>query len=205
MAWFGLDDTLRPEAAAVVQNLKDRGLVVELLSGDNRGVVDRVADELGIIRRTAHASPDDKLAHVRALQEEGARVMMVGDGINDIPVLAAADLSIAMNTASDLARTHADALLLSGDLQQLTESLDKATDTRRIIRQNMGWSLGYNLSVLPLAATGWLAPWMAAIGMSASSLIVVCNALRLSRHKARKAASQSDSPAHTPHSILHNY
>ena len=189
MAWFGLDDTLRPEAAAVVQNLQNRGLIVELLSGDSQGVVDRVADELGITQRIAQASPDDKLSHVHKRQsEQNARVMMVGDGINDIPVLAAADLSVAMNTASDLARTHADTLLLSGDLQQLPESLDSAKGARRIIRQNIGWSLGYNLLVLPLAASGWLAPWMAAIGMSASSLIVVGNALRLSRSSSQPSA-----------------
>ncbi len=190
MAWFGLDDTLRSEAATVIQDLQKRGLTVELLSGDSQGVVDRVGTELGIQNLTGQASPDDKLAYVRRLQQQGARVMMVGDGINDIPVLAAADLSVAMNTASDLARTHADALLLSGDLLQLTESMDKAKEARRIIRQNLGWSLVYNLSVLPLAATGWLAPWMAAIGMSASSLLVVANALRLSRTKGEQQPGQ---------------
>ncbi|CAM3673371.1 heavy metal translocating P-type ATPase [Parendozoicomonas haliclonae] len=190
LAWFALDDTLRPEATAVVQQLIDRGLRVELLSGDNQGVADRIGQQAGITVCTGQATPDDKLERVRALQSEGARVMMVGDGVNDIPVLAAANISVAMNTASDLARTHADALLLSGDLRQLPEGFEKAVQTRRNIRQNMGWALGYNLLVLPLAASGWLAPWMAAIGMSASSLIVVGNALRLAKVRSSEGEHQ---------------
>ena len=180
LAWFGLDDTLRPEAATVISDLHRRGLEVELLSGDSQGVADRVASSLGITTSRGQATPDDKLAHVQQLQSRGAKVLMVGDGINDIPVLAAADISIAMNTASDLARTHADALLLAGDLNRLPEAIIQSVRTRNIIRQNMAWALGYNLCVLPLAACGWLLPWMAAIGMSLSSLIVVGNALRLS-------------------------
>ncbi len=183
-AWFALNDTLRPEAAAVVQELHRRGVQVELLSGDSQSVTEHIGQKVGIHICTGQATPDDKLKHIRQLQIQGANVMMVGDGVNDIPVLAAADISVAMNTASDLTRTHADALLLSGDLRQLPESIDKACQTRRTIRQNIAWAIGYNLLVLPLAAMGWLAPWMAAIGMSASSLIVVGNALRLSQANA---------------------
>ncbi len=181
MAWFELDDELRPEAATVVQSLKQRGITVELLSGDTPGVVSRVAGELGIDEWQAAAVPDDKLNHVRARQAQGAKVLMVGDGINDVPVLAQADLSLALNNATDLARTTADAVLLTGDLQRLLTAFDLARQTRRIIWQNLTWSLGYNITALPLAATGLIAPWMAAIGMSLSSLIVVGNAMRLTR------------------------
>ena len=183
MAWFGMDDTLRPEAAEVIQKLQKRGLKVDLLSGDNLGVVNRVAATLNIDSSRGMASPDDKLDYVRELQETGAKVLMVGDGINDIPVLAGADISVAMNTASDLACTHADALLMAGDLNRLLDAFDKAAQTQRIIHQNTGWAIGYNLLALPLAASGLLAPWMAAIGMSLSSLVVVGNALRLSNNK----------------------
>ncbi|WP_281645267.1 heavy metal translocating P-type ATPase [Parendozoicomonas sp. Alg238-R29] len=192
LAWFGLDDTLRPEAKQIISELTTKGLQVGLLSGDNQGVVNRVGKELGIESCHAQATPDDKLGYVQQLQAQGNRVLMIGDGVNDIPVLAAADLSVAMNTASDLARTHADALLLSGDLNQLLTSIDKACDTRRIIRENMTWALGYNLLVLPLAASGWLAPWMAAIGMSASSLVVVGNALRLSKPPKQDRATHGE-------------
>ncbi|MCL6271010.1 cadmium-translocating P-type ATPase [Sansalvadorimonas sp. 2012CJ34-2] len=182
-AWFGMDDTIRPEAAGVISKLQKRGLKVDLLSGDNLGVVNRVAGELNIDSSRGMASPDDKLDYVRQLQETGARVLMVGDGINDIPVLAGADISVAMNTASDLACTHADALLMAGDLNRLLDAFDKAVQTNRIIHENTVWAICYNLLALPLAAMGLLAPWMAAIGMSASSLVVVGNALRLSNTK----------------------
>ena len=189
-AWFGLDDTLRPEASSAIQQLINKGLHVELLSGDNQGVAERIGQQVGINKCTGQATPDDKLNRVRQLQSTGTKVLMVGDGVNDIPVLAAADISVAMNTASDLARTHADALLLSGDLSQLAQSMNKAEQTRHTIYQNMAWALGYNLLVLPLAAAGWLAPWMAAIGMSASSLVVVGNALRLSKAPQPESAAQ---------------
>ncbi len=184
MAWFALDDTLRPEAASVISELKARNLEVELLSGDNQGIVERTGHELGISTCIAQATPDGKLERVKGLQQQGAKVLMVGDGINDIPVLAGADISVAMNTASDQACTHADALLMAGNLNRLLDAFDKAAQTRTIIRENTAWAIGYNLLVLPLAASGWLAPWMAALGMSASSLVVVGNALRLSKSKA---------------------
>ena len=183
LAWFAIGDTLRPEATKVVQQLIDRSLKVELLSGDNQGVTEHIGQQVGIPTAVGQATPDDKLQRLQTLQSQGAKVMMVGDGINDIPVLAAADISVAMNTASDLTRNHGDALLLSGDLGLLPKAIDKARQTRHNIRLGMGWALAYNLLVLPLAASGCLAPWMAAIGMSASSLIVVSNALRLGQSK----------------------
>ena len=181
LAWFELDDQLRTEAASVVKTLQQRGIIVELLSGDTAGVVSRVADDLGIKQWHAAALPDEKLAHVRTLQTQGAKVLMVGDGINDVPVLAQADLSLALNNATELARTTADAILLTGNLNRLLSAFKVARKTQRIIWQNLIWSLCYNITALPLAATGLIAPWMAAIGMSLSSLVVVGNAMRLSR------------------------
>ncbi|RRJ84457.1 heavy metal translocating P-type ATPase [Aestuariirhabdus litorea] len=181
LCWFRLNDQLRPEAADTVARLQQQGYRVELVSGDAAPVVDAMASQLNTDLSLAAATPDIKLDHLQALQKAGARVLMVGDGINDVPVLAAADISIAMGGASDLAKTNADMVLMSGDLNQLTDALHIAAKTRAIIRQNIAWALGYNLLALPLAASGLLAPWMAAIGMATSSLVVVGNALRLGR------------------------
>ena len=180
LCWFRMmDDSLRQEACEVVSQLQSRGITVTLLSGDQANVVATVAEQLNINHWQAQASPDDKLEFIRQQQQRGERVLMVGDGINDVPVLAGADISLAMGTASDLAKTSADAVLLSNDLSRLLDAWQLARKTRSVIRQNLAWSLLYNLSALPLAAAGLIAPWMAAIGMALSSLIVVGNALRL--------------------------
>ncbi|UTF60049.1 heavy metal translocating P-type ATPase [Gilvimarinus sp. DA14] len=181
LAWVGLADPLRPEAAEVVARLQQQGIAVELLSGDAEANVARVARTLGITDYRAGASPDDKLSHLAKRQRLGDKVLMVGDGINDVPVLSAADVSLAMARASDLAQTHADALLLADSLQPLPLALHRARRTGTIVRQNLGLSLLYNLLALPLAAAGMVAPWAAALGMTTSSLLVVANALRLSR------------------------
>ncbi|WP_243726448.1 MULTISPECIES: heavy metal translocating P-type ATPase [Halomonas] len=181
-AWFALHDRLREDARETVEALQARGLAVELLSGDTPAAVADMARRLGIDSWQAAASPEDKLAHLQTLQAGGERVAMVGDGINDIPVLAGADVAIAMNGATDLARTRADAVLLGPRLGRIVEAIETGQATRRIIRQNLSWSLVYNVSALPLAAMGFVPPWLAAIGMSASSLVVVGNALRLTRH-----------------------
>jgi len=181
LAWLLLDDRPRPGAAELVAFLKRRGMAVELLSGDPSGAVARLAAELGIDEFTAGALPEQKLARLQAHQARGERVLMLGDGINDVPVLAAADLSLAMASASDLAQTRADALLLNESLLALARAFELAGQTRRVIKQNLGLSLGYNLSALPLAALGFVPPWLAAIGMTSSSLVVILNALRLQR------------------------
>lgn len=190
-AWFRLHDALRDDAADTVAALKARGLEVELLSGDTRGAVSELAATLGIATWHAGQSPENKLERIQALQAAGERVAMVGDGINDVPVLAGADVAIAMNGATDLARTRADAVLLSPRLSRIDEAVEIARATRRIMKQNMAWSVCYNVAALPLAAIGLVPPWLAAIGMSLSSLIVVGNALRLTRWKTRPAPHAS--------------
>lgn len=181
LAWFALHDGLRDDAEATVAALKAQGLAVELLSGDNPGAVAELAARVGIDTWHAEASPEAKLEHLRALQAQGETVVMIGDGINDVPVLAGADVSIAMNGATDLARTSADAVLLSPRLLRIVEATRIARATRRIIHQNLVFSVIYNFTAVPIAALGIVPPWVAALGMSASSLVVVLNALRLGR------------------------
>lgn len=178
-AWIALADQLRPGAEELVQYLYRQRLEPELLSGDQSGSVADLARTLGIERYMAGAHPDVKLERLQAAQRSGERVMMLGDGINDVPVLSAADVSVAMASASDLAQTRADAVLLNDNIAVLANALDLARRTRRVIRQNLGFALGYNLLALPLAAAGLVPPWAAALGMTASSLLVVFNALRL--------------------------
>ncbi|HOY22561.1 MAG TPA: heavy metal translocating P-type ATPase [Cellvibrio sp.] len=181
VAWFGLEDEVRPSAQAAITQLRDMGICVELLSGDQSGAVAQLAKKLGIADFTAGAKPGDKLAQLNMAQSRGDKVLMVGDGINDVPVLAGADVSVAMAAASDLAQTRADTVLLNNQLTLLPEAILLAKRTRKIIKQNLMLSLTYNLIALPLAAMGHVAPWAAAIGMTMSSLVVVLNALRLSK------------------------
>jgi Cu2+-exporting ATPase len=179
LAWIGLADEVRPDAAALITSLKQRGIAVELLSGDQSGAVAQLAQQLGIDEFTAGAKPSDKLSHLSQRQAAGDKVLMIGDGINDIPVLSGADVSVAMASASDLAQTRADAILLNNHLAVLADALAIARRTKAIISQNLRYSLVYNLLALPLAAAGMVPPWLAAIGMTASSLVVIFNALRL--------------------------
>lgn len=182
IAWFALQDTLRESASDSVKQLQARGLKVELLSGDSSPVGQSLANELGLDHCLTGVTPMQKLERVKALQASGEKVLMVGDGINDIPVLSGADISVAMGGATDLAQTQADSILLSSDLHALNNAFECASMTKRIIRQNLSWALAYNGSALPLAALGLIPPYLAAIGMSLSSLVVVVNALRI--HKS---------------------
>lgn len=179
LACFRLGDELRPGTRSAIDALHAMGIVVHLLSGDEHPVAARIAAELGIPKVTARALPELKQRYVRNLQLGGACVAMVGDGINDAPVLAQADVSIAMGSGSDIASLRADAVLLSDCLADLVDGLRVATRTRRVVRQNIGWAIAYNGIAIPLAVAGWVTPLMAGIGMSASSLLVVLNALRL--------------------------
>ena len=181
LAWFVLDDRLREDAPELIAAARARGWHIHLLSGDSSPMVGEVAHQLGIEDARGGLTPDAKLAVLKQLHGAGRRVLMLGDGVNDVPVLAAADISVAMGSASDLAKTSADAVLLSNRLSSLVQGLEMAKRTRRIIIENLGWATLYNGMVLPFAAFGWITPIWAAVGMSFSSLLVVLNALRLSR------------------------
>ncbi|MCP4407639.1 MAG: heavy metal translocating P-type ATPase [Gammaproteobacteria bacterium] len=184
-AAFELGDKIRGDARTLVQGLRADGLKLWLLSGDQSPVTHRIARSVGIDQKQAIGglSPDQKLKHVQALQSQGAVVAMVGDGVNDAPVLAGAQVSIAMGSGAQVALVSADMIMLSKRFSTLTAAFTLGRKTQRIIRQNISWAVGYNLLALPAAAIGLVAPWLAAIGMSASSLLVVANALRLSRAK----------------------
>ncbi|WP_193166236.1 heavy metal translocating P-type ATPase [Microbulbifer hainanensis] len=190
VAWISVGDRLRTSATAAVAQLSATGLAVELLSGDQSDEVGRLASAAGIGNFRGGASPEDKLAHLQQLQQHGERILMVGDGLNDVPVLSGADASVAMLSAADLAQSRADAILLGGDLTVLPRAVALARRCRAIVRQNLLWALGYNALALPLAACGLVPPWAAAIGMSISSLVVVLNAMRLARSGGADAAAR---------------
>ncbi len=181
LAWLVLDDRLRDDAPALLDACRGRGWKTLLLSGDSSPMVGQIAAELGIDQAEGGMTPAAKLARLQALQAQGHRVLMLGDGVNDVPVLAAADISVAMGSATDLAKTSADAVLLSNRLVSLAQSFEVARRSRRIIIENLVWASLYNGLILPFAAIGWVTPLWAALGMSASSLLVVLNALRLTR------------------------
>lgn len=180
LAWFLLSDEIRPNAKHTIDQLNQLTLECELLSGDQSTHVSHVANTLGIKHYHGGVSPQGKLDYL-AKQDPDDVSIMVGDGINDVPVLAQAPVSIAIGSASDLAKTHADVILVNNQLTRLPQLIKQAHKTARIIKQNLAWALLYNSSVLPLAAMGLLPPYLAAIGMSASSLVVVFNALRLNK------------------------
>jgi len=181
VAWFEIEDELRPQAAETVNALHGLRIQTSLVSGDRQQAVEDVAGKLGIDDFHAECTPQQKLEIIQAAQNDGERVVMVGDGINDAPVLAGADTSIAPAHGAMLAQTSADLIMLGNSLEPLTTALRMSGKTMRIVRQNLAWAIVYNALALPLAAAGFVPPWLAAIGMSASSLIVVLNALRLSR------------------------
>lgn len=181
LARFTLADTVRADAGALIQAFKAAGLQTTILTGDSSPQADAVARELGVDELVKGVTPDGKLAYLKAREAAGDISIMVGDGINDAPVLAGAHASFAMAGGTDLAKNSADAILLADDLSRLLTARALALRTRRIIQENFAWSIGYNLLVLPLAASGWLPPYLAAAGMSLSSLIVVTNSMRLNR------------------------
>jgi Cu2+-exporting ATPase len=179
VALFTIADELRADARATIDSLRGLGLDVQLASGDRDTAVRGAARQLGITAARSRLRPEDKLGIVRELQSNGRRVLMVGDGINDGPVLAAADVSAAMGRGSGIAHAASDLLLLRDSLAALPESIRVARRTLVIIGQNLRWAAAYNLAAVPIAALGFMPPWVAALGMSLSSLLVVANARRL--------------------------
>jgi Cu2+-exporting ATPase len=177
--WFALSDSLRQGAVPMVKQLKAWGIKISILTGDPSAQVEAVATTLDIDDVHKGLSPAEKLEFASNWQQQGERLMMVGDGINDVPTLARADIAVAIGQASDLTKTNADAVITNNNLTTILHALSKGKKSSNIIRQNIYWALLYNVLALPLAATGFIPPWAAAIGMSVSSLIVVGNALRL--------------------------
>jgi Cu2+-exporting ATPase len=183
LARFELREQPRPDAVPALTRLREQGLRLHVLSGDAVAAVERFTTSLQptLESSAGRLLPEDKLARVRAMQAQGRCVAMVGDGINDAPVLAGADVSIAVADGAALAQQTADLAMLHPSLLRIPAAIDLARRTRRIIRQNISWAIGYNLLALPLAATGFVAPWEAALAMVVSSLTVTLNALRLTR------------------------
>jgi len=179
LAWLQLIDEPRPEAANVVAGFQDGGYAIGLLSGDGAKEGRRIAGLLGITDITTDVTPDGKVLVVQQRQAAGVRLLMVGDGINDTAAMASAHVSIAVSPVDVVVQETADATLLTNSLNSLPLLIRFSKKVRRIIRQNVSWAIAYNLLVIPLAVTGLLQPWMAALGMSLSSLFVVFNANRL--------------------------
>jgi Cu2+-exporting ATPase len=181
LAAFGFEEALRPGVAEAVQALRDDGVRVTLLSGDTTARARSLAVRAGIADVLAGATPEAKLEAVTAAQAAGRRVAMVGDGINDAPVLARADVSLAMGQGALVSRSQADAVVTSNLLGDIVRARRSAQKALGIVRQNIAWAVAYNAISIPLALVGWLPPWAAGLGMACSSLVVVLNALRAAR------------------------
>ncbi len=184
LATFELNEEIRSEAAKVVAALKGERVTVHLLSGDDSDAVARVAEQAGILHAKGACSPSDKLAFLKDLQKRGHTVAMVGDGLNDGPVLAGAHVAFAMGKAVPLAQAKADFVVMGDHLASVVQALRLARRTQGVVRQNLWWALLYNAACVPLAVAGMLPAWAAGLGMAASSLLVVLNALRLAREPA---------------------
>ena len=181
IARFDYADAIRPGAREAVSTLADSGVAVEVLSGDSEARVGALAAELGIRTWWARQTPAEKLARIQALRGSGRRVAMVGDGVNDAAVLAGASVAVALADGAALAQASAGIVMTGRDIGRLPELFAISRDTRRVMRQNIAWAVAYNALAVPLAAAGLVAPWLAALGMAASSLVVTLNALRLAR------------------------
>jgi len=180
LARFDLGEALRPETPAVVHALQQAGIRVQLLSGDRSPAVARLAAAAGIAHWRGDCTPQDKLHELQALQAQGRRVAMVGDGLNDGPVLAGAHVSFAFGRAVPLARARSDFVVIGNDLALVVQTMTLAQRTLKVVRQNLGWAAAYNALCVPLAIAGFMPAWLAGLGMALSSLLVILNAARLS-------------------------
>ncbi|WP_439548706.1 heavy metal translocating P-type ATPase [Falsiroseomonas sp.] len=194
LALLSFEDAPKPGATAAIAALKGMGVGVAMLSGDNRAAAAQAASRLGIDRVEAEVLPQDKAGHVAAWRREGQRVAMVGDGVNDAPALAAADLGIAMGTGTDVAMAAAGVTLMRGDPGLVPATLDITRRTYRKLKENLSWAFGYNLLGIPLAAAGWLSPPVAGAAMALSSVSVVANALLLARWRPQGWKPQGGRP-----------
>ncbi|MDA7916145.1 HAD-IC family P-type ATPase, partial [Verrucomicrobia bacterium] len=178
---FAVKDDLKTEAKAQLDALRQSGLKVMMISGDHREAVQSVGKELGIENVLAEVRPEEKAMRIAELQKAGEQVAFVGDGINDAPALAQADLGIAVGDATAVARHSSDFLLLNGDLKMIPDAIDLAERTNKVIRQNFFWAFFYNIAAIPLAAMGFISPLVCALAMGLSDVVVIGNALRLRR------------------------
>jgi len=199
IALFALEDSLRNDAKLLINFLHQQGKTVLLLSGDRNEVVNNAAAELGITAAFGNLSPEAKHDAVKRLQQQGAIVAMIGDGMNDGPVLSLADVSIAMGQGAPISQARSDMVLISNDLRDLVYAVKTTSKSLSLIRQNLGWAVLYNVIAIPAAMAGILAPWHAAIGMSLSSIIVVVNSLRIYSVHHKPKPDESELPASSPH------
>jgi len=179
LATFELDEDVRKDARGTIASLQALGVEVQLWSGDAPRAVAHVANRVGIEQARGGCTPQDKLALLQVEQQRGKKVAMVGDGLNDGPALAGANVSFAVGKAVPLAQAQADFVVLGEDLVRIAQSLELTRRTLRIVKQNLWWAAVYNAICVPLAVVGWMPAWLAGLGMASSSLLVVLNALRL--------------------------
>jgi len=194
IAIFALEDSLREDANYLIDYLKKQGKSILLLSGDRSDVVNNAANKLGIETALGNLTPSAKYDVVKQLQQQGAIVAMVGDGMNDGPVLSLADISIAMGQGAPISQARSDMVLISNNLRDLSYAIEITLKSLSLIRQNLGWAVMYNVIAIPAAAMGVLAPWHAAIGMSLSSIIVVANSLRIYSITNQRKSAELDPP-----------